>query len=79
MVAKSLDSEPSCLDSNPRAAFFLALNIWEMLLTFPGLNFLIREQVSPPHRVLRIKCTDICKELKRHLACTKSSINISMI
>lgn len=50
-----------------------------MLLTFLGLNFLIGEQVSPPHRVLRIKCTDICKELRRHQACTKSSINISMI
>lgn len=44
-----------------------------------GLNFLIREQVSLPHKAFRIKCTDIGKELRQCLACTKSSINISII
>lgn len=44
-----------------------------------GLNFLIREQVSFPHKAFRIKCTDIGKELRQCLACTKSSINISII
>ena len=56
-----------------------------MLLTFLGLDTLIGELVSLPHAFfflfffLRIKCTDICKELRQYLACTKSSLNIRII
>ena len=54
-----------------------------MLLTFLGLDTLIGELVNLPHEFffffLRIKCTDICKELRQCLACTKSSLNIRII
>ena len=53
-----------------------------MLLTFLGLDTLIGELVNLPHGFfffLRIKCTDICKELRQYLACTKSSLNIRII
>ena len=55
-----------------------------MLLTFLGLDTLIGELVNLPHGFfffffLRIKRTDICKELRQYLACTKSSLNIRII
>ena len=56
-----------------------------MLSTFLGLDTLIGELVNLPHGFcfffffLRIKCTDICKELRQCLACTKSSLNIRII
>lgn len=78
-VAESLDPGASLSGFQPHSCYCLALSLWGMLFAFLGLNFLIGEQVSLPHRAFRIKCTDIGKELRQCLACTKSSINISII
>lgn len=64
----------------PPALLFTSLMPLGDLFPFLGVIFPKTELASFPHRdIWRIKCTDTCEGLSQCLACTESSINISII